>query len=116
MKFKLGASRPMIKQLGTMSGIIQYLKVTSQDIPKEEQALNVICALPTTDLWRNLLLVMVYNDNIMSFKAMSKHLKMEDERKKSLTPPNVAFFTKGSELRVKGLFVTNKPRTVLTPP
>jgi len=34
-----------------MSGMIRDLEATGQHIPVEEQALNVIQALPDADLW-----------------------------------------------------------------
>ena len=52
LEFKLNASWPMTKQLRTMSGIVRDLKAAGQDIPEKEQALNVIQALPDTDLWK----------------------------------------------------------------
>jgi len=42
MEFKLDVCQPMIEQLQTMSGIVRDLNVAGQDIPEEEQALNVI--------------------------------------------------------------------------
>ena len=74
----------MVEQLWTMSGMIRDLEATGQHIPVEEQALNVIQALPDADLWWSFSLVMAYNDNIKTFEAISKHLEMEDERQKSL--------------------------------
>ena len=50
MEFKLDASWPVTEQLRTISGIVWDLKAAGQDIPEEEQALNVIQALPDTDL------------------------------------------------------------------
>jgi len=46
MQFHLDVGRPMTKQLRTPSGIVRDLKAASQDIPEDEQALNVIRALP----------------------------------------------------------------------
>ena len=58
MQFHLDASQPMTEQLRTVSGIIRDLKATDQDIPKDDQAMNVIQALLDTDLWLNFSLVM----------------------------------------------------------
>jgi len=48
MQFQLDVGRSMTKQLRTMSGIVRDLKAAGQDIPKDEQVLNVIWALPET--------------------------------------------------------------------
>jgi len=66
----------MTEQLQTLSGIVYDLKVIGQDIPKDEQALNVIQALPKTKLWENFSQVMVDNENVKTFDGISKHLKM----------------------------------------
>ena len=93
----------MTKQMQTLSGIVRDFKATSQDIPKDEQALNVIRALPDTDLWQNSQL-MAHNDNIKTFQKIPKHLEMEDERQKSFAPPNVALVAKGSKPKGKRPF------------
>jgi len=80
----------MIEQLRTLSGIVRDLKAASQDIPEDDQALNVIRALLDTELWRNFSQIMAHNENIKTFDAISKHLEMEDECQKSLAPSNVA--------------------------
>ena len=82
MQFRLDGGRPMTEQLRTLSGIVRNLKAAGQDIPEDEQALNVIRALPKTKLWENFSQVMAHNDNIKTFDAISKHLEMEDERPK----------------------------------
>ena len=97
MQFQLVVDRPMIEQLWTLSGIVQDHKAASQDIPEDELALNVIRALPDTELWQNFSQVMVHNENIKTFDAILKHLKMEDERKKSLAPLNMALISKESK-------------------
>ena len=76
MQFHLDAGRPMIEQLCTLSGIVRVLKAASQDIPEDEQVLNVIWALLKTKLWENFLQVMAYNENIKTFAAVLKHLEM----------------------------------------
>ena len=104
MQFQLDAGRPMTEQLWTLSGIVCYLKAASQDIPEDEQALNVIRALPDTKLWQNFSQVMAHNENIKTFDAISKHLEMEDKRQKSLVPPCVALVAKGSKPKGKRPF------------
>ena len=79
-QFKLDAGRPVTEQLWTLSGIVCDLKAARQDIPEDEQALNVMRALPKTKLRENFSQVMAHNDNIKTFNAISKHLEMEDER------------------------------------
>jgi len=75
MQFQLDASRPIYEQLRTRSGIVRDLKATRQDIPEDEQAPNVIWALPDTKLWRNFLQVIAHNENIKTFDAISKPSK-----------------------------------------
>ena len=101
MQFQLDAGRPVIEQLQNLSGIVRDLRSAGQDIPEDEQAQNVIRALPDTKLWQNFLQVMAYNKNIKTFDAISKHLEMEDERQKSLAPPNVALVAKESKPKGK---------------
>jgi len=115
MQFQLDAGRPMIEQLRTLNGIVHALKVAGQDIPEDEQALNVIWALPDTKLWHKFSLVMAYNENIKPFDAILKHLEMEDERQKSLAPPSVALVVKGTKPKGKRPFYANKPRKVSMP-
>ena len=79
----------MTEQLQTMSGIIQDFKGAGQAILEDEQAMNVIRALPDTNLWRNFSLVMAHHNNIKTFNAILKHLKMKGERQKLLSPPSV---------------------------
>ena len=43
----------MIEQLRNLNGIVRDLKAVGQDIPKNEQALNMIQALQNTKLWHN---------------------------------------------------------------
>jgi len=74
----------MAEQLRTLSGIVRDLKVAGQGISKDEQALNVIRALPKSKLWENFSQVMAHNDDIKTFDVISKHLEMEDERQRSL--------------------------------
>jgi len=50
MQFQLDAGRPMTKQLRTLSGIVRDLKAAGQGIPEDEQALNVIRAVPDIKL------------------------------------------------------------------
>ena len=50
MQFQLDVGRPMTEQMRTLSGIVRDLKVAGQDIPEDEQAVNVIQALPKTKL------------------------------------------------------------------
>jgi len=87
----------MTEQLRTLNGIVRDLKASSQDIPEDEQALNVIRALPDAKLWHDFSLVMAYNENIKTFDAILKHLEMEDERQKSLAPPSVALVSRGGK-------------------
>jgi len=89
------ASRPITKQLRTLSGIVRDLKAAGKDIPEDEQALNVIQTLPDTDLRRNFSLIMAHNNNIKTFETILKHLEMEGELQKSLAPPNVALVAEG---------------------
>jgi len=89
MQFQLDAGRPTTEQLRTLSGIVRDLKAAGQDIPEDEQALNVIRALPKTKLWENFSQVMAHNDNIKTFDAISKHLEMEDERQKKIVYPSI---------------------------
>jgi len=44
---------------------------------------------------------MAHNKNLKNFDAISKHLEMEEERKKLLIPPNVALVAKGSKPKGK---------------
>ena len=69
----------MTEQMRTLSGIVRDLKATGQDIPEDEQALNVIRALPKTKLWETFSQVTAHNENTNTFDAVSKHLEMEDE-------------------------------------
>jgi len=59
---------------------------------------------PDAKLWQSFSLVMAYNDNIKTFKAISKHLGMEDERQKLLVSLSVAFTAKGSKPKGKRFF------------
>jgi len=93
----------MIEQLRTPGGVVRDLKAAGQNILEDEQALNVIRALPDTELWWNFLQVMAHNENIKTFDAISKHLQMEDEHK-SLALPNVALVAKGSKPKGKRPF------------
>jgi len=77
------------------------IKAAGQDIPDDEQTLNGIQALLKTKLWENVSQVMAHNENIKTFDAISKHLEMEDERQKSLTPPSVALVAKGGKSKGK---------------
>ena len=63
-----------------MGGILRDLKAVSQDVPEEEQVLNVIRALPDTEHWQSFSLIMVHNKSIKTFEAISEDLKMEDEQ------------------------------------
>jgi len=94
----------MTEQLRTLSGIVCNLKAAGQDMPEDEQALNVIRALPKTKLWEYFSQVMAHNDNIKTFDAISKHLKMEDERQKSLAPPSVSLVIEGGKSKGKTPF------------
>ena len=88
----------------TLSAIVRDLKAAGQDIPEDEQALNVIRALPKTKLWENFSQVMAHNDNIKTFDAVSKHLEMEDERQRALVHPSVALVAKGGKSKGKRPF------------
>ena len=94
----------MTEQLRTLSGIVCDLKAAGQDIPEDEQALNVIRALPKTKLWENFSQVMAYNDNIKTFDAVWKHLEMEDVRQKALAPPSVALVARAGKTKGKRPF------------
>jgi len=94
----------MVKQLRTLSGIVRDLKAAGQDIPDDEQAQNVIRALPDNELWRNFSQVMALNENIKTFNVISKHLEMKEEGQKSHAPSNVALVAKGSKLKGKRPF------------
>jgi len=48
--------------------------------------------------------MMVHNENIKTFKAISKSPKMEDEHHKLLPSSSVAFGAKGSKLTSKRPF------------
>jgi len=48
MEYKLHFGRLMIEQMRTMSSIVRDLKVVGQDVPEQEQVLNVIQALLDT--------------------------------------------------------------------
>ena len=86
--------------------LTSYTKAnTGQDIPEDEQALNVIRVLPKTKFWKNFSQVMAHNDNIKTFDAISKHLEMKDERQKSLAPPFVALAVRESEPKGKKAFL-----------
>ena len=63
-----------------MSSIVRDFKATNQEVSIEERVLNVILAFPDTEYWQSFSLIMVYNKNIMTFEATSKHVEMEDER------------------------------------
>ena len=47
---------------------------------------------------------MEHNKNIKTFKAILKHLEMEDEHQKSLRPSSTTFITKGSKPKGKWPF------------
>ena len=104
MQFQLDAGRAMTEQLRTLSGIVRDLKAAGQDIPEDEEALNVIRALPKTKLWENFSQFMAHNDNIKTFDVVSKHLEMEDEQQKALAPPSVALVSKGGKTKGKRSF------------
>jgi len=53
MQFQLDAGRPLTEQLRTLSGIVCDFKVAVQNIPEDEQVLNVSQALPQTKFWEN---------------------------------------------------------------
>ena len=84
--------------------IVWDLKAVGQDIPEDEQALIMIWGLPDTDLRQNFSLVMAHNNNIKTFKAISKHLELEGERQKSRAPPSVALVAKESKPEGKSAF------------
>ena len=75
----------------------------------------MIRALPKTKLWENFSQVMVHNDNIKTFDAVSKHLEMEDERERALAPLSVALVAKGGKSKGKRTFVASRPRKVSMP-
>jgi len=64
----------------------------------------MIWGLPDTDLRQNFSLVMAHNNNIKTFKAISKHLELEGERQKSRAPPSVALVAKESKPEGKSAF------------
>ena len=82
MQFQLDGRRHMTEQLRTLSGIVRDLKAPGQDIPEDEQALNVIRALPKTKLWENLSGVMAMKTLklLMSFRRISKW-RMSDKNR-----------------------------------
>ena len=84
----------------TMGVIVRDIKAIDQDGPEEEQALKVIQALLNTKHCQTFSLIMAHNENIKTFKAISQHLKMEDERQKVLAPFGVAFV--GNDNKPKG--------------
>ena len=89
MQFQLDAGRPMTEQLRTLSGIVRDLKAAGEDIPKDEQALNVIRALPKTKLWENFSQVMAHNDNIKTFELFQSTSKWKMSDKKKIVYPSI---------------------------
>jgi len=55
---------------------------------------------------------MAYNDNIKTFKAISKHLEMEDECQKSLSSSNVSFVAMGCKPKGKRPFLASRPKKI----
>jgi len=56
---------------------------------------------------------MTHNNNIKAFKVISKHLKMDDERQKSLGPSSAALVSKGRKPKGKSPFAASGPRKVI---
>ena len=61
-----------------------------------------------TEHWQSFSLVMTYNENMKSFKVISKYLEMKDERQKCLPSSSVAFVPKERELKGKRPFRSGK--------
>jgi len=84
MQFQLDTWRHMTEQLRTLSGIVRDLNAVGQDIPEDEEALDVIRARPKTNLWENFSQVMTHNESIKTFDAISKHPKWRMSNKNHL--------------------------------
>jgi len=105
----------MTEQLRTLSGIVRDLRATGQDIPEDEQALNVIRALPKTKLWESfsqLWLIATISRLSMPFRSTSKW-RMSDKNRLSLQVWHQ--LPKEVSRRAKDPFVANMPRKVSMP-
>ena len=59
---------------------------------------------------------MAHSEHINIFKAISKHLEMEEERLKLYTLPSLAFISKGSGPKGRKPYRVNKPKKEPRPP
>jgi len=58
-----------------MSVVARDLKVVGRKFFENKLVLNVIQALPETEYWESFKLVMVYNENMKTFKLILKYLE-----------------------------------------
>ena len=100
-----------------MSGMVRDLKAAGYEVSKKEHVLNVIRALlDENEHWTRVKLVMAHNENIQTFGAISKSLKMEKERLKAYTPSNVAFVAKRNGHKGNRPYHSKKPKKGPRPP
>ena len=66
--------------------------------------------------WKSFKVIITYSENVKTFEAISKNLKMEKECIKINAPPSVAFIAKGPGPRGKGPYRGKKRKKGLHPP
>ncbi|KAH9618858.1 hypothetical protein KSS87_009464, partial [Heliosperma pusillum] len=105
MDYTINPKHNVTEHLRTMSAMIRDLKAAGRDVPDEEQIVNVLRSLPSnTEEWKNFKLLMAHSENVKTFAELAKHVEMEVERQKALSPstPAVALAVQGTSKNNKG--------------
>uniref|UniRef100_A0A2N9EHY7 Retrotransposon Copia-like N-terminal domain-containing protein n=1 Tax=Fagus sylvatica TaxID=28930 RepID=A0A2N9EHY7_FAGSY len=88
LKAKFGGTTEHLRK---MSAIVRELKVAGNNLTDEQQIQAVIRSLP--DSWEQMKLNMTHNESIQTLKDLSRHLKLEAERRVAQGQSS-AFFAK----------------------
>jgi len=97
MQYTIDSGHRNAKHVQAMNVMVRDFKVIGPDVSKEEHVLNVVRALlDDNEHARSFKVIMAHSANIKTFKAISKHLQIEEDCMKAYAPPNMAFFPSGS--------------------
>ncbi|CAO2830762.1 unnamed protein product [Amaranthus hypochondriacus] len=91
LQYKIDSSRSVPEHIRAMSAMLRDLGAGGIEISEYEQVNNVIRSLPDNDdRWSPFKALMSHNVNLKSFTEIARHVEMQDERLRALTPLPVA--------------------------